>query len=226
MPYLIAITGASGSGKSTLAQALMDKIGPDQVTLVREDNYYRPRSDYGTEAINWTPAEVEKHIDFDDPASKDMDLFQAHVKALASGQSNNQPVYDFATHDRVAKAANKLPARPVVILEGLHCLFEPSMFDLCDLTVYVDTPSDICLARRIWRDSHERGRSVERILDQYLTFVRPAHARYTAPAKLRCDLIISDDGPLASSVGAPSPEARMRLLAPVWAAVSKHVPVG
>ncbi|MEM8921232.1 MAG: uridine kinase [Pseudomonadota bacterium] len=216
-PYLIAITGGSGSGKTTLARVLTSRLGAERALLLGEDNYYRPRIDYGPEAPGWTAAQMEQKINFDDPASKDMALFETHLRDLQAGRSIEQPIYDFATHDRVDGETRKLPPKPVIIVEGVHVLSDQALFDLFDLTVFVDTPDDLRLARRIARDVAERGRALDRVLAQYLNFVRAAHHRFTEPAKFRCDIVVKDEGPLASAVGVPGPAAEARLAAAVWA---------
>lgn len=215
-PYMIAVTGGSGSGKSTLANALVKRIGAGRAQVFGEDNYYKPREHYGVDAPGWSDAEMEKRIDFDDPASKEMDLLESHLAALKNGESISQPVYDFSVHDRDMGKQEIISPSEFIIVEGVHVLHEKRYFSLFDLTVFVDTPPDLRLARRIKRDVTERGRDLDRILAQYLTFVRPAHAKFTEPAKVLCDLIIQDEGPLACAVGRPDPRAEARLLAPLW----------
>ena len=215
-PFMIAVTGGSGSGKSTLASALSARIGAEHVLNFSEDNYYRPREHYHVDAPTWSAEEMEKRVDFDDPQSKSMDMLESHLDALKRGESIRQPVYDFARHDRRMGQETTLDPKPIIIAEGVHVLCEPRYFDLFDLTVFVDTPADLRLARRIQRGTKERGRDLDRILAQYLNFVRPAHARYTEPAKIQCDLIIQDEGPLASTLNKPDKKAEDRLVAPVW----------
>ncbi len=215
-PYLIAVTGGSGSGKTTLARTLFKRLGADRAVEMGEDNYYHPREHHGMDAPLWTAEEMERKVDFDSPASKDMDLFEAHVAALKRGESISQPHYDFSKHDRVLGKEETISPRPIVIVEGVHVLSEPILFLHFDLTVFVDTPPDIRLARRVMRDKRERGRDVERTLVQYLTYVRPAHARWTEPAKFNCDIVIQDEGPLATGMGKPVQRAADRLVAPVW----------
>ncbi len=215
-PYMIAITGGSGSGKSTLARAMQEKLGEDKLLVIGEDNYYKPREHQHTDAPLWSNQEMEERIDFDDPATKNMDMYESHMVSLKQGETIGQPIYDFSKHDRIVGEETLLSPRPFIICEGVHTLCEKKYFNLFDLTIYVDTPADIRLARRIKRDVSERGRDLDRVIAQYLSFVRPAHAKYTAPAKYMCDLIIEDEGPLAAKVGQPSAKAEARLLAPVW----------
>ena len=216
-PFLIAITGGSGSGKSTLANTLVDRMGQDKALLFTEDAYYQPREFHGPDAPLWSEEEMEQKVDFDDPTSKDLDLFEAQLAALKRGESVLQPHYDFATHDRIMGKEVQLDPKPVIIAEGVHVLCRPQLFSLFDLTVFVDTPPDLRLARRILRDVHERKRDMDRVIRQYLTYVRPAHGRHTEPAKFSCDLVIQDEGPLAMINGRPNQRAKVRLAAPVWA---------
>ncbi len=220
MPYMIAVTGGSGSGKSTLAGALQHRLGEDRAVLLTEDAYYRPRAEQAPGAASWSPAECEARINFDDPRAKEMDRFRLDLEALRAGQAILQPVYDFASHDRLPGAIDRREPRAVAIVEGVHVLSDPGFAQLFDLTVFVDTPDDIRLARRIRRDVAERGRALERVLAQYFAFVRVAHRRFTEPAKLLCDLVIADEGPLAYEADAPSAASVDRLVAPVWAKLS------
>lgn len=215
--FLIAVTGGSGSGKSTLAAALLDRFGPGRAVLLVEDAYYRPRAEHGEDAAAWSPGEVEQRINFDDPAAKDMAMLVRHLGDLRSGRGVDQPVYDFAKHDRAPGRLHHVGPAPVVISEGVHVLSDPSLRPMFDLAIFVDTPADIRLARRIRRDVLERGRAAERVVEQYLRFVREAHQRFTEPARALCDLVLADDGPLAVRDSAPSTEAVERLLGPVLA---------
>lgn len=212
-PFLIGISGGSGSGKTTLADALFEKLGPDRALLVGDDNYYRTRAEQG--AVGWSEEKVEAHVNFDDSAAKDMALFRSHIEALKAGQKIEQPVYDFATHDRVIGASTSMEAKPIILVEGIHVLSDPETTTLFDLTVFVDTPDDLRLARRIKRDVRERGRDLDRVIAQYLKFVRPTYYRVTHPAKYTCDLVIADEGLPAYGHARPSARAVERMIAPV-----------
>ena len=213
---MIAITGGSGSGKTTLAKALQARLGEAACALVTEDNYYLPRASHSPSVIGWSNEQIEATINFDDPASKDMALYREHLAALRQGRSIDQPVYDFAEHDRKEGAAHRIDARPVVVVEGVHVLSDPSFQKLFDLTVFVDTSDDLRLIRRIRRDRIERSRPSERVIRQYLTFVRASHQRFTQPAKYVCDLVVADEGQPAFIGEAPDAIAVDRLVAPVW----------
>jgi uridine kinase len=215
-PRLIAITGGSGSGKSTLADTLARRLGPDTCLVLTEDAYYLPRARQTPPTTGWSNEEVERVINFDNPASKDMALLRRHIEDLKAGRGVDLPVYDFATHERTQGVTVRLEPRPVIVVEGVHVLSDPAFGDLFDLTVYVDTREDLRLVRRIRRDWRERGRDPDRVIDQYLRFVRASHARFTEPAKYACDLVLADEGVVAARGEPPDREALERLAAPVW----------
>lgn len=206
--FIIAVSGGSGSGKSTLADALIAALAPLEAALFHEDAYYWPLSHY--------PAPVNAaDIDYDHPASKDLAALVADLAALKAGQRIAQPVYDYETHDRMPDRTRAVGPVPVVVFEGIHTLSIPEARGLIDLSVYVDTPDDLRLARRIRRDVIERSRSIESVLAQYLGSVRAAHYAHTYPAKFAADLVIADEGLPAYGHVRPAPEAVERMLAPV-----------
>jgi uridine kinase len=214
--FLIAITGGSGSGKTTLARALQKRLGDDRSVLVTEDNYYRPRAFYGEAALNMAHHELERTFNFDDPAGKDMEHLRRDIEALKRGESLDQPVYDFPTHDRLPGGVKHIPWRPVVIVEGIHCLSDLSFLPLYDLTVFVDAPADLRLIRRIRRDEAERGRSAESVIQQYLSFVRAAQIRFIEPAKTVCDIVVTCEAAPVNRELAQDQDSVARLVAPVW----------
>ena len=214
--YIIALSGGSGSGKSTLSEALLDRLGPDKAVAFYEDAYYWPLDHYGSYANEAERLGLIDTINFDDPASKDADLLAAHLKALKFGAQIDQPIYDFASHDRLDDTRLIKPA-PIIVIEGLHVLTLPQIEPLINLSIYVDTPVDLRLARRIRRDVLDRGRDVDGVLKQYLSTVRPAHYRFTHPAKYLSDLVIADEGLPAYGQIRPSGEAIERMMAPVLA---------
>lgn len=208
MPYIIAISGGSGSGKSTLAEALIDAVSPIEAVLFNEDAYYWPRSHY-SEAVELTG------INYDHPASKDTGGLVEDLAALKAGQGIQQPIYDYKTHDRLIDQTRSIAPVPIIIFEGIHVLSIEGVADLIDLSVYVDTPDDLRLARRIRRDVLERKRSVESVLGQYLGTVRPAHYEHTYPAKFGADLVIADEGLPAYGKVRPTTDAVERMMASV-----------
>ena len=217
-PYLIAISGGSGSGKSTLAKSLFAVLGPELCVHMGDDNYDKTRKAQGV--VGLSAPEVEARVNFDDIASKDLDEMCRHVEKLKAGKVINQPVYDFAAHDRVEGKYTPITPKQVTLVEGIHVLSTPELAGLFDLKIFVDTPDDLRLARRIIRDTAPeaeggRGRDVKRVISQYLNFVRPTHYRVTEPAKYSADLVIADEGLPAFADASPSRAARMRMLSPV-----------
>ncbi len=212
--FLIALGGGSGSGKSTLADALIDRLGAGKAVMFREDAYYWPMAHYGACESEEQRALIIAASNYDSPVSKDTGLMAQQLGQLKSGQVIEQPIYDYDLHDRSEKTLRIAPA-PIIIVEGIHALSVPETTPLIDLSVYVDTPDDLRLARRIRRDVLERGRSVESVLGQYLGSVRPAHYRHTYPDMFEADLVIADEGLPAYGRVRASEEAIDRMLAPI-----------
>lgn len=185
----MAIAGGSASGKTTLAEAVRRALDPLDVRLVREDEYYR---DHGHD-----PDFDPLRYNFDDVTAHDHALMARQLAALKKGKAVDAPLYDFATHSRLAQTRHVLPA-DVIIVEGIHVLSDPDLRPLYDLTVYVDAPADVRLARRILRDVRERGRSVESVVTQYLRSVRPMHLKHTEPGKAQADIVITNDAAAAA----------------------------
>lgn len=220
--FMIAVTGGSGSGKTTLARALLARLGDDRCQLVTEDNYYFGRDHYGPAARKMSHAELERTFDFDDPANKDMAHLQRDIIALRAGETVEQPIYDFPSHDRKPGETRLIESRPVVIIEGIHVLSDPTFAKLFDLTVFVDAAADLRLIRRIRRDEAERGRSAESVIQQYLRFVRPAQARHIDPARYLCDIVVACEAAPTDRDEAPDPAGIARLVAPVWVELQRR----
>ena len=213
--FLVAMSGGSGSGKSTLAEALLDNLGGKAV-MFGEDAYYYPMSHHGEPKTKAEWDALVATVNYDDPRSKEADRLVKDLRALKAGEAVDQPIYDYEKHDRSEKTRRIEPA-PVLILEGIHALSFPKIKSLIDLSVYVDTPDDLRLARRLRRDVTERGRSIESVLQQYLGTVRAAHYQWTYPAKFEADLVIADGGLPAYGNVRPTHEAIERMIAPVLA---------
>jgi uridine kinase len=210
------MTRKKGSGKSTLAKALIARLPPGDAVMFGEDAYYHPMRFYGAPTDDAERVRLIAGINYDDPKSKEVEHLAADLKALKAGEAVNQPVYNYDLHDRSAET-RRISSAPILILEGIHALSMPKIAALIDLSVYVDTPDDLRLARRIRRDVIERGRSVDSVLGQYMATVRAAHYRFTYPAKFEADLVIADEGLPAYGDVSPSDEAIDRMIAPVLA---------
>lgn len=176
---VIGLAGGSGSGKTTIAEALVDAIAG--VAYVRHDDYYRHRPELSLDD--------RTKVNYDHPDSLETSLLIAHLAALRDGQPVERPVYDFTTHLRSDETVVVAPA-PVVLVEGILVLADDELRKMMDLKIYVDTDADLRLARRMDRDIHERGRTAESVLTQYLTTVRPMHLQFVEPSKKHADMII------------------------------------
>jgi uridine kinase len=184
-PYLIGVAGGSNSGKTTIAERLAELIGGEHLTLIRLDSYYISRTD--------EPIEVRAAANYDHPDAFDWELLNDHLAALIAGATVDVPVYDYTTHDRSDRVDAVSPAK-VIVVEGILVLWEPRLRERFDLKIFVDTPPDLRIIRRLRRDVAERGRTTESILDQYLTTVRPSHELFIEPSKRYADVIVPEGG--------------------------------
>ncbi len=181
---IIGVAGGSGSGKSTVAEKLRDRFGPE-VTIMRHDDYYRLQEG--------RTYEERTKVNYDCPDAFETDLMVRHIEALKRGESVECPVYDFTIHNRSSETKTIHPPR-VLILDGILILASEALRDLMDIKIFVDTPDDIRILRRIRRDVKKRGRSLDSVIDQYLTTVRPMHELYVAPSRKYADIIIPEGG--------------------------------
>jgi uridine kinase len=184
-PIFIGIAGGTGSGKTTVARAIHDRVGKDRIEWISHDSYYRE-----FESLS---AEERHHINWDHPDSLETELMARHVDVLGKGSSVEVPIYDFATYARKAET-KRVEARRVIILEGILVLAEPELRRRIDIKLFVDTPPDIRFVRRLMRDIRGRGRSVESVIEQSVTTVRPMHEEFVEPSKRHADLIIPEGG--------------------------------
>ena len=182
-PLIIGIAGGSGSGKTTIAEAVVETVGADIVALIQHDAYYRQ--------LAHLSYEERVKVNFDHPDSLETELLIAHLEALRAGRSIARPVYDFSTHTRTEETVRVDP-ESVVIVEGILVLAEPELRALMDLRIYVDTDADLRLMRRLRRDLIERGRTIESVLDQYLSTVRPMHLQFVEVSKRYADIIVPE----------------------------------
>lgn len=181
-PLFIGLAGGSGSGKTTIAEELVDRLA-GRVTILHHDAYYRNRVDLSFEE--------RTKVNYDHPDSLETELLIAHLESLRSGQAIDHPLYDFAQHLRSEETEQIEPAR-VVIVEGILVLSDPRLRSELDLKIFVDTDPDLRLARRIERDINERGRTVDSVIQQYFSTVRPMHIEFVDPSRRYADLIIPE----------------------------------
>jgi uridine kinase len=184
-PLVIGIAGGSGSGKTTVAQAILQRVGADQIAFLQHDSYYKDRSGF--------PDATHAAINFDHPDSLDTPLLIRHVLALRAGQPIQVPIYDFTTDRRTERTFTVAPRR-VIIVEGILLYVEASLRKLLDVKIFVDTDPDVRFIRRLQRDLHERGRSTDSVIQQYQTSVRPMHLEFVEPSKRYADVIIPEGG--------------------------------
>lgn len=182
---IIGIAGGTGSGKTTVARSIIHNLGPANVVLVSQDNFYRDGSHL--------TFEERKRINYDHPESFDNGLLIEQLLTLKQNRSVEIPVYDFTTHTR-SKETIPLEPRPVIILEGIHVLSDRDVREILDIKIFVDTEPDIRILRRILRDINERGRSLESIHSQYIHSVKPMHEAFIEPSKKYADIIIPEGG--------------------------------
>lgn len=179
--FVIGIAGGTGSGKSTVADMICSEVGTENVVKVVQDNYYRD--------LSHEPFEVRARQNFDHPAAIDFDLMARHVAALKRGETIQMPVYDFKTHTRQAQTVLVEP-RTTIIVEGILVLEMDVVRNEMDLKIYVETDSDLRFIRRLRRDMVERGRSLDSVIEQYLTTVRPMHLEFVEKSRRKADIIL------------------------------------
>ena len=185
MSVVIGIAGGSGSGKTTVQRRVMERFGPRRIALLDHDAYYRD--------LDHLAPEDRARFNFDHPDALETDLMVAHLDALLAGEAIEKPTYSFETHSRCDETETVEP-RPVILVDGILVLAEPTLRERMDVKLYVDAPDDVRLMRRIERDLHERGRSIDSILDQYRRTVRPMHLEFVEPSKRHADVIIPRGG--------------------------------
>lgn len=177
---VIGIAGGTGSGKTTLTEQLKGRFGED-VSVLNHDNYYKSHSDM--------PYEERVHLNYDHPDAFDNDIFARDLAALRRGEAIQCPVYDYTIHDRSAETVEVRPAR-VVIVEGILIFENKAVRDLMDIKIFVDTDADERILRRLMRDVKERGRTLDSVVSQYLTTVKPMHEAFVEPSKKYADVIV------------------------------------
>ena len=185
MSVVIGIAGGSGSGKTTVQRRILERFGTDHIALLDHDAYYRD--------LSHLPLADRARFNFDHPDALETDLMVRHVDGLLAGTAVPKPTYDFTHHRRLTETITVQP-RSVVIIDGILVLAEPELRARMDIKLYVDTPDDVRLMRRIERDISERGRTLESVLAQYRRTVRPMHLEFVEPSKRHADVIIPRGG--------------------------------
>lgn len=184
-PILIGITGGTGSGKSTVAQEIYKSLDEKQICIIEQDSYYKDQSHLSFEERIKT--------NYDHPDAFDTELLLKHLKMLCEGKAIDKPIYDFGIHNRV-KETIRVEPKDIIIIEGILILAEPEIRNMLDIKIFVDTDADVRIVRRIQRDIKERKRTLESVIDQYISVVRPMHLQFVEPTKRYADIIIPEGG--------------------------------
>ena len=181
---IIGIAGGTGSGKTTLTLRLKERFG-DDVSILYHDNYYKSHSDM--------PYEARTKLNYDHPDAFDTPRMIADLEALRRGEAIQSPTYDYTIHDRARETVEVRPTK-VVVVEGILIFENRTLRGLMDIKIFVDTDADVRILRRITRDVKERGRSLDSVVTQYLTTVKPMHEQFIEPSKRFADIVVLEGG--------------------------------
>ncbi len=184
-PIIIGVTGGSGSGKTSVSRAIFNNFPDHSIMMLEQDSYYKDQSSLSfDERLN---------TNYDHPFAFDTDLLIEHIKKLMCYEAIEKPVYDYVAHTR-SKATIVQEPKEVIILEGILILEDERLRDLMDIKIYVDTDDDIRIIRRIKRDMEERGRTLDSVIEQYLSVVKPMYHQFIEPTKRYADIIVPEGG--------------------------------
>lgn len=184
-PVIIGVTGGSGSGKTTVSRAIFEQLHGHSLLMLQEDSYYNDQSDMSFEERIKT--------NYDHPNAFDTELLVKQLKDLLDWKTIEKPIYDYTEHTRSSEV-EKVEPKEVIILEGILVLNDPALRDLMDIKIFVDTDDDIRIIRRIQRDIEERGRSLQSVIDQYKSTVKPMYHQFIEPTKRYADIIVPEGG--------------------------------
>ncbi len=182
---IIGISGPSASGKSLLANTIYNELGSKQVTVISEDSYYKD--------LSHMPFEERAEINYDHPESLDHNLLHQHLEQLQAGHTVQVPIYDYSEHLR-SKKTREVGKHRIIVLEGILLFVEPELRNIMDIRIFMDTPLDICFVRRLQRDTVERERSIDCVIQQYQQTVRPMYLQFIEPSKRYADIIVPRGG--------------------------------
>lgn len=181
---IIGVAGGTGSGKTTLTRRLKERFG-DDMTVISYDNYYKAHDEM--------TREERSRLNYDHPDAFDSDLLAEHLRALRAGETVACPVYDFSIYNR-SKETLLIAPTGVIVVEGILIFADSKLRDLMDVKIFVDTDADVRILRRILRDVRHRDRSLESVIAQYLTTVKPMHEQFVEPSKRFADVIVPEGG--------------------------------
>ena len=181
---VIGVAGGTGSGKTTLVKALMNRFG-ENITVLSHDNYYKQH--------NELTYEERAKLNYDHPDAFDTDMMIEHLRLLKQGVAIDCPTYDFTVHNR-AEGILHIEPEKVIVVEGILIFQDLELCREMDIKIFVETDADVRLCRRIRRDVRKRGRTIESVIEQYLTTVKPMHEQFVEPSKKNADLIVPEGG--------------------------------
>jgi len=184
-PLVIGIAGGTGSGKTTVARKIYERLNGINVVIIQQDAYY---IDLGHLTL-----EERKKINFDHPSSIDNELLVRQMEQLIDRREIEMPMYSFVDYTRM-KETKKVSPQDIIILEGILILEEKMVRDLLDVKIYVDTDEDERFIRRLIRDTKKRGRTMESVIKQYLSVVKPMFLQFVEPSKRYADIVIPQGG--------------------------------
>ena len=182
-PIIIGVTGGSGGGKTSVSKAILANFTDQKISMIQHDSYYKDQSHL--------TFEERVTINYDHPLAFDTDLMIEHINELIAGRPVDIPIYDYTLHTRSEKTYRQEP-QDVFIVEGILVLEDKRLRELMDIKIFVDTDDDIRIIRRIKRDMEERGRSLDSVIDQYTSVVKPMYHQFIEPTKRYADLIIPE----------------------------------
>ena len=184
-PIIIGVTGGSGSGKTTVSQKILEELHGHSISIIQQDSYYKDQPE--------KTMEERRAVNYDHPLAFDADLLYEHLKMLKNNQKIEVPIYDYKISTRSSEVIEQDPT-DVIILEGILILADERIRDMLDIKVYVDTDDDIRIIRRIRRDMEQRARTLDSIINQYLTGVKPMYHQFIEPTKRYADVIVPEGG--------------------------------
>lgn len=181
---VIGVAGGTGSGKTTLVKALINRFG-DNITVLSHDNYYKRHDDM--------TYEERSKLNYDHPSAFDTDMMIEHLRLLKQGQAIECPTYDYTIYNR-ADEVLRIEPKKVIVVEGILIFENRALCEEMDIKIFVDTDADVRLCRRIRRDVKKRGRTIDSVIEQYLTTVKPMHEQFVEPSKKNANLIVPEGG--------------------------------